>query len=99
MKQTGSFHGRRKIFRKQMRFVAWVETQKEPLPCTVLDMSLEGARLQAPAVALPNEFTVLLEANSSLKRRCKVAWRKGFTVGVEFVGSCPDQRHRRLSTL
>jgi hypothetical protein len=99
MTQTRPSHGRRKTIRKQTQFVAWIETaQKEPVPCTVLDMSLKGARLRAPAVALPNEFTILLEPNSSLKRRCKVAWRRGFTVGVEFVEFCPDQQHGNSDT-
>jgi hypothetical protein len=51
----------------------------------VLDFTLRGARLRAPALALPNEFTLLLDCHSSFKRRCKVIWRRRFTVGLEFV--------------
>jgi hypothetical protein len=82
---------RRKKTRKPMQFPAWVETARnDTLQCTVLDMTLQGAQLRAPDVALPNEFTLLLEPNSSLKRRCRVAWRKGFTVGLQFVS--PDEQ-------
>jgi hypothetical protein len=97
MKRISSFHERRKRSRKQVQFPAWVETgQKEPLECTVLDMSLKGARLRAPDMALPNEFTILLLPNSSLRRRCKVAWRKGFIVGLEFVESSPNPQYKLL---
>ena len=51
----------------------------------IYDDIYNGAQLRAPNVALPDEFTLLLDNNSSLKRRCKVIWRKGFTVGLKFV--------------
>jgi PilZ domain len=60
----------------------------------VLDMTLKGARLRVPDVDLPNEFTLLLHPNSSLRRRCKVAWRKGFTLGLEFVQVSPNEQRR-----
>ena len=96
MKQIdSSFDDRRDTSRKQTQFDAWVETTSNaPLACVVLDMTLKGARLRAPGVALPNEFTLLLHPNSSLRRRCKVAWRKGFTVGLEFVQASPTEAHR-----
>ena len=86
MKQIGSTQDRRKASRKQLQFPAWVESvHRDPLECVVIDMTLNGAQLRAPNVALPDEFTLLLDNNSSLKRRCKVIWRKGFTVGLKFV--------------
>ena len=86
MAKAGSLQERRDTSRKQVQFPAWIETgQKELLPCAVRDMTLKGARLRAPDVALPDEFTLRLDASSSLKRRCKVIWRRGFSVGVKFV--------------
>jgi PilZ domain len=86
MKADVSKQDRRKASRKHLRFPAWVESaDREPLECVVVDMTLKGAQLRAPNAALPNEFTVLLDNKSSLKRRCRVIWRKGFTVGLEFV--------------
>lgn len=79
-------HESRKTPRKQMTFPAWVESaHQELVQCEVLDMALAGARLVVPDAALPSEFTLLLDANARLKRRCKVVWRDGFTAGVEFV--------------
>jgi PilZ domain len=86
MKVDVSNQDRRKTPRKHLQFPAWVEgAHNEPLECAVVDMTLKGARLRAPNAALPNEFTVLPDNKSSLKRRCRVIWRKRFTVGLEFV--------------
>ena len=86
MNQVEQSEDRRKAARKQMTFRAWVESaHDERLACEVLDMTLIGARLRAPDAALPREFTLLLDENSSLKRRCRVIWRQGFTVGLEFI--------------
>jgi hypothetical protein len=94
MNQVDSEGERRKTSRKQMQFLAWVETaQNGTLPCTVLDMTLQGARLHAPDVVLPNEFTLLLDPKLSLRRRCRVAWRKRFTVGLQFVQASLDEQY------
>jgi hypothetical protein len=86
MTGSSTLQERRKASRKKTQFRAWVETaQKNLLPCTVLDMTLKGARVRAPELALPDEFTLVLDDKSSLKRRCKVVWRKGVLVGLEFV--------------
>lgn len=86
MARPGTLQERRKASRKQTQFRAWVETaQKKLLPCTVLNMTLNGARVRAPDLALPNEFTLVLDDKSSLKRRCKVVWREGVLVGLEFA--------------
>jgi PilZ domain len=86
MSQGAHPQERRKGARKHVTFPAWVEGAHEArLECQVTDMTLAGARLCAPNAALPHEFTLLLDAKSSLKRRCKVVWRNGFTVGLEFI--------------
>jgi hypothetical protein len=77
---------RRKASREQTQFRAWVETaQKKLSPCTVLNETLKGARVRATDLALPAEFTLVLDDKSLLKRRCKVVWRRGYVVGLEFV--------------
>ena len=88
MKQAVPGQDRRKTSRTPLQLPAWVESaHRKPLQCTVLNLTLKGARLRAPDVALPNEFTLLLEQDdhSSFKRCCKVIWRRGFTVGLQFV--------------
>jgi len=85
MKRTSSSDSR-EAPRQKMQFHAWVETaEKKRMPCVVLDISLKGARVRAQDLALPNEFTLLLDADSKQRRRCKVAWRRGFTLGLEFT--------------
>jgi hypothetical protein len=85
MKHAVRGQDRRQTSRRRSQFPAWVESaHRKPLQCTVLEFTLKGARLRAPYMALPNEFTLLLDQHSSFKRRCKVIWRKGFTVGLEF---------------
>ena len=97
MNPAASLEDRRKAARKHVTFPAWIEsTHNEQLACEVIDMTLSGARIAAPDTALPHEFTLLLDEKSSLKRRCKVVWRDGFTVGLEFVqdGATPSDRAR-----
>jgi PilZ domain len=95
MTQFASSQDRRDASRKPLQFAAWVERAgEEPLECVVVDMTIKGARLRAPNAAIPNEFMLLLDNKSSLKRRCKVIWRKGFTVGLEFVQGSPDARQQ-----
>lgn len=55
------------------------------LPCVVVDMSQKGASIRAHDLALPDEFILSLNANSSVLRNCKVIWRETFMVGVQFV--------------
>ena len=55
--------------------------------CTMLDISLGGARLNVDAgAAIPELFTLLLsKLDGNLKRHCVVAWRKDRQLGVRFV--------------
>ena len=55
-----------------------------PHSCTIHDLSMFGACVTAPDVALPNWF-ILKIGNGRAQRTCEVIWRKEFTVGVRFV--------------
>ena len=58
-----------------------------PLTCALLDYSVTGVRLQLPEdVALPAEVQVLV---GELSHNARIVWRKGTTVGVDFV----DEHH------
>jgi hypothetical protein len=60
---------------------------REPITCSLLDFSVTGARLELPEdVALPENVHVLI---GELSHNCRIAWRKGVTVGVDFV----DEHH------
>jgi len=57
----------------------------EPIPCVILDISGGGAalRLTEPDQQCPTLFT--LEPLEGAPRHCEVRWRRGDTLGVEFV--------------
>jgi hypothetical protein len=78
---------RRKGARKDSQEPAWIDTGAKPLiPCILLDVADGGARLTADhPEALPDDFTLLLSADGSDSRRCRVAWRAGAEVGVEYL--------------
>jgi PilZ domain len=56
-----------------------------PIACTVVDISQSGASINAPDITLPDEFALSLTANASVLRKCKVIWREGFMVGIQFI--------------
>jgi len=60
---------------------------REPIDCTLVDFSVTGARLQLPEdVPLPEQVHVLI---GDVSHNCRIAWRKGVTVGVDFI----DEHH------
>jgi PilZ domain-containing protein len=64
------------------------------LPCSIWDISDNGARLAAPhPEKLPSTFTLLLNSDGSSTKYCRVAWRSNSQVGVEFV----DASYRETS--
>ena len=76
---------RRRHDRTAMFGAALIMVGDEPLPCVVLDVSAAGAalRLTEPDQQCPTLFT--LEPLEGAPRRCEVRWRRGDTLGVEFV--------------
>jgi hypothetical protein len=58
--------------------------------CTVVDMSSHGAGLHVSEASPPDEFTLNLTAAGSVSRKCKVVWREGTALGVEFIRSKKD---------
>jgi hypothetical protein len=89
-----SFPDRRRSARQIIGLAAWIHRGADipSLPCTVIDLSVMGASISAGDAALPNEFTLLMNENGSVRRQCKVVWRRGYAVGVHFVrGEQPMQ--------
>jgi len=63
----------------------FVDGQQPPRACTLLDVSQSGARVMLDqAEELPDRFVLLLSANGGARRRCRVIWRDGTTLGVTF---------------
>lgn len=82
---AGSGADQRRHERTAMFGAALIMVGDEPLPCVILDVSAGGAalRLTEPDQQCPTLFT--LEPLEGAPRRCEVRWRRGDTLGVEFV--------------
>jgi hypothetical protein len=71
------------------RFVMRLDPRdgRAPLECAVIDYSVIGARLELPVdVPLPDEVHILI---GTIAHNARVAWRKGTTIGIDFV----DEHH------
>jgi PilZ domain len=60
--------------------------------CTMLDVSANGAKIKLQVGdQVPDKFILLLSKDGKVSRQCKVSWRKGTEIGVQFVvGSSKD---------
>jgi hypothetical protein len=56
-----------------------------PFECALLDISEKGARILSDAPQKIADQVVLLLGQRGARRRCKVVWRKGNEIGLEFV--------------
>lgn len=60
---------------------------REPLTCSLIDFSVTGVRLELPEdITLPEQVHILI---GSLSHNCRVVWRNGRTLGVDFI----DEHH------
>jgi hypothetical protein len=79
--------GRRKSLRRHFGYPAQMHFEEgvPPQACIIVDMSESGAQLQIPPdVAVPGEFSLLIGGNSHVRRHCKLVWRSGNRMGVQF---------------
>jgi hypothetical protein len=61
-----------------------------PRDCMISDISDRGARLFAENVEIPDQFNLLIsDDNRDLRRQCKVVWRLGYELGVQFTDPIP----------
>jgi hypothetical protein len=62
-----------------------ISEKAQPRNCQIADISESGARiiLERDEV-LPSRFLLLLSARAGTRRICRLVWRKGLTVGVQF---------------
>jgi hypothetical protein len=55
------------------------------MDCVIRNLSESGALLEVPDPShLPNEFTLMLKLEHK-RRPCRVAWRAGSNVGINFI--------------
>ena len=82
----------RKKPRRQFHYNARILTEEKtrPIACSISDISESGARLTLERdVEVPETFMLLLTANGGARRHCRVVWRTGLTIGVEFPDHQP----------
>jgi hypothetical protein len=61
-----------------------------PRDCLISDISDRGARLFAEGTDVPDQFNLLISDDSrDLRRQCKVVWRLGYELGVQFTDPIP----------
>lgn len=77
---------------------AWLALDSDTLHvCALSDISETGARLDVDKPdAVPDRFVLLLSDSGSVRRRCRVVWRKAQQIGVTFEGRlAPSDSARR----
>jgi hypothetical protein len=76
-----------------MRHEAWLVLEEgKRCDCALFDISHIGARINIPDTeAIPDNFLLLLAANGSARRRCRVIWRKPSELGVKFETRFDDR--------
>jgi PilZ domain len=76
-----------------MRHDAWLMLDGgKRCDCALSDISHRGARINIPdSEAIPDNFLLLLAANGSARRRCRVIWRKPRELGVKFETHLDDR--------
>ena len=86
---------RRKERRTVINRVAKFQTEVGALPrdCLITDMSKNGARIFADGVEIPDRFALLISGVQGIRRDCRVVWRLGGEIGIEFTG--PPRVDRR----
>ena len=85
----------RKEARRQLQSVAWMllDKQTPPIKCTLADLSVSGACVVLQRTEdLPSEFILLLTENGAIWRKCRLVWRAGLRVGIEFKGGLAKER-------
>jgi hypothetical protein len=82
---------RRKVNRRPINRVAKFHTGVGALPrdCMITDISDNGARLYCEA-EMPEQFTLFLIGDGpDVRQECRVVWRLGGELGVEFTRRVP----------
>ncbi|HEX8569384.1 MAG TPA: PilZ domain-containing protein [Caulobacteraceae bacterium] len=61
------------------------------IPCTILDVSLGGARVLLAEPELPEIGLTLIDQQKGTLADCKIVWRKGHFAGVSFDVARPKR--------
>ena len=90
----------RKHKRYTVRYPAWiiVEPSQPPRRCMMLNVSQGGAKIEIDEqLEPPEKFTLLLTEARNLTRWCRVVWRNGPNIGIQFLQ--PPAPARKLAVV
>lgn len=59
-------------------------TLPRPIPCLVRDMSASGASVDVANIQDVPDTIVLIVGQADMRLRCKVVWRRGSGLGLQF---------------
>jgi hypothetical protein len=89
------FGERRKHRRFSLSRVARIQSESGATAvsreCTISDISDRGARLFVNDEETPERFFLHIGGETPMRQECRVVWRLGGEVGVEFVANGSDQ--------
>jgi hypothetical protein len=74
--------------RQPVHYPGWIvfERGHAPYQCMLSNISASGAKIRFDDnLQPPSEFTLLLSPTGGKRRHCRVKWRDGDCVGVEFL--------------
>ena len=77
---------RRAYPRRSVAVAAFIyDASGDHLPCHVIDLAPNSARIEANEIALPNNFVLMLKLDRTVRRYCKIVWWKDYVAGVQFT--------------
>ena len=94
-----TFHDQRRSQREYVQFPAWIDicNGAQPLDCTVLDVSEDGARIEGLFPArLPEKLFLVLNKQGTRRRRCRMVWRRNQEIGLAYLGPLEIVRSSKL---
>jgi hypothetical protein len=79
-------HERRRFPRTEINEPGFVSSGGSVMRCTVLNVSAEGCAIEVNEPAfVPQRFRLVMAANPSIVRECRVAWIQQNRFGLTFV--------------
>ena len=77
----------RNFERISLRYPGWIQlNERTSIPCSMVDVSEGGARLELPQPGMvPDVFVLRFSMTTPSGRECAVRWRQAKALGVQFV--------------
>lgn len=93
MSTTPHVPERRAYPRRRVAVTAFIQgAAGHHLPCGVVDIAPNSARIRADDIALPNKFVLILKLDRTVRRHCRVVWWNSFVTGVQFTAWLAELR-------